>query len=180
MARYNPHHDAAPIFAAAAEWRDRCLLADGAILIPDEQVWTSANLAVLRTALVDRPDLGPDTFLVKLRGQLADSNDLVVQLAAELLWVMLLFPSNIGAENKRDTVQEVLSWRSTLTVPENRLLSDEVLGGLGSAGTAFNARRDRELGYLIDISSDLKGLELSLRRRVLSEPWAFSDFLSSG
>ena len=35
---------------------------------------------------------------------------------AEMMWVLLLFPSNIGAENKRQHVQEIWSW-SEETLP---------------------------------------------------------------
>jgi hypothetical protein len=178
MARYNPHHDAAPIFAAAARWRDQCLLTDGSVFFPGERIWTAENLAHVRAAFSDNPDQGSDTFLTKLKRQLNGQPDGVKHLAAELLWAMLLFPSNTGADRKRETISEILSWRSTQTPPDSELLSDQVLGGLGSTGTAYNTHRPREFAYLIDIATQLKGLDEIERRRVLSEPWALSDFLS--
>jgi 5-methylcytosine-specific restriction protein B len=34
----------------------------------------------------------------------------VKQLAAEMLWILLLFPSNISGKKKRETVLEIWSW----------------------------------------------------------------------
>ena len=52
---------------------------------------------------------------------------------AELLWVLLLFPSNIGALKKRETVREVWAW-SNEALPESQpMLADDVLDGIGTA-----------------------------------------------
>lgn len=178
MSRYNPHHDAEPIYAAVEQWRDRCLLADGAILFPGSSLWTSATLAQVRSAFSDGREEGQDSFLVKLQRQLSGESDAARELAAELLWVLLLFPSNTGAGKKRENVEEVLSWRTTQTPPDRQWLSDEVLGGLGSAGTAFNTHRPREFSYLLQLLAQLKDLGVDERRGVLNDPWEFSRFLT--
>jgi MoxR-like ATPase len=177
MARFNPHHDAVPIYAAAERWRDTCLLDEGSLLFPASRLWTAATIAQVRSAYVDAPDEGTDTFLVKLRRQLADLSDDAKALAAELLWILLLFPRNISAATKRNTVAEILSWRAAQTAPDAQWLSDEVLGGLGSGGVGFNTHRHLEFTCLLDLVTRLKELAPAERHDVLSEPWAFSKFL---
>lgn len=179
MARFNPHHPAETVFAAAAHWRDQCLLKDGSVLFPGRSLWTAANIAQVRGAFRDGAEEGQDSFLAKLQRQLSGQTDAIRELAAELLWILLLFPSNIGAAKKRETVQEILSWRTDQQLPDSRWLDAEVLGGLGSAGTAFNTHRPREFAYLLDLISRLKDLSEEERENVLSDAWAFSRFLAT-
>ncbi|WP_411116805.1 hypothetical protein [Streptomyces sp. 058-1L] len=54
---------------------------------PEVAAWTDATASDLRARFVDRPDTSTDTFLVKLRRQLADAPDETIVLAAELLFV---------------------------------------------------------------------------------------------
>jgi 5-methylcytosine-specific restriction enzyme B len=49
------------------------------------------------------------TFLEKLREQLTPTTPETKELVAEMLWVMLLCPSNIRAETKRKDVRLVWS-----------------------------------------------------------------------
>lgn len=179
MARYNPNHDAGPVFAAVAEWRDRCLLADGSMLFPGRTLWNTETLAQVRAAFTDGREEGKDSFLVKLRRQLDPQPDPARELTAELLWILLLFPSNTGAAKKRENILDVLSWRAAQTEPDGQWLGDNVLGGLGSTGTAFNTHRPREFAYLLDLVSRLKALSDAERSEVLGDPWAFSRFLAS-
>ena len=179
MARYNPDHNATPIFEAAEEWRQKCLLADGSVLFPGQGIWGLPNIEQIRSAFVGNPQSGPETFLEKLRRQLTGRPDAVLQLAGELMWVALLFPSKIGAEKKRETVEEILSWRAVTSSPDSRFLTDDALGGLGSAGTAYNTLRDREFAYLIELVFKLKILPAPERSSILSDPWKFAEFLAS-
>ena len=74
------------------------------------------------------------------------------QLAAEILWFLLLFPSNIGGAKKRQNVLEVWSWSGESLNSSHPML---VLldHGIGSAGQAFNQRRDLEIAFAIRLSS---------------------------
>ena len=179
MARFNPHHQIEPVLEAAAQWRDRCLIANGSLLYPDRAVWTPSNIASLNDAFIDHPDTGEDTFLIKLRGQVAHLAPDIVRLTAEMIWVLQLFPSNTGAAKKRDNIENILSWLSDPAVPDRQLLADEVLGGVGSTGTAFNTHRPKEFAYLISMSKTLKSQNEGQRQAVLSDPWAFAEFLKS-
>lgn len=179
MSRYNPHHAAEQIFEAVAQWRDSCLLVDDAILFPGRSLWTAANIAKVRSAFRDGTEEGSDGFLAKLQRQLEGQSDDIRELVGELLWILLIFPSNIGASKKRETIEEVLSWRSAPRRPDEARLTDAVLGGLGSAGTAFNTHRPREFAYLLDLVTRLKDLAFPDRQAVLSDAWAFSRFLTT-
>jgi 5-methylcytosine-specific restriction protein B len=100
LSRYNPHHQNSDrTLAAAAEWRDRCLVDDGSILA-GTPIWTAAVVSELDERFNGQPDMGKDKFQVKLKRQLAEASPLVPRLAAEMLWVMNLFPSNIGPAAK--------------------------------------------------------------------------------
>lgn len=179
MSRFNRDHDAVLVYAAVERWRDSCLLDEGSLLFPGSRLWTASAIAQVRSAYVDAPDEGADTFLVKLRRQLADLPDDAKALAAEMLWALLLFPSNILAATKRNTVAEILSWRASQRLPDQQWLGDEVLGGLGSGGVGFNTYRHREFTYLLDLVTRLKDLPPAEMQNILSQPWAFSNFLRS-
>lgn len=84
-----PYPSAAPVYAAAALWRDRCLLADRS-LFSDGPGSTLADAETLVSDFVEHPELGNEDFITKLRGQLERSPATAVQLAAELLYIHLL------------------------------------------------------------------------------------------
>ena len=132
MAKQAPDGDFTNIIGAARLWVDNCLVGDGSAL-GDSDIWTSANVARLKTAFIDHPDLGDDDFLTKLHGQLSDEPPAVRHLAAEMLWAMYLFPSNIRPQTKRTKILAV--WGDADTPSgEHELLSDSILGSVGSAG----------------------------------------------
>src|SRR5258708_17552405 len=89
------------IYDAAETWKRECLLADGS-LFGAGAVWTVGHADDLIRDFVDRPDIGDRTFEQKLRDQLANSSAGAIQLAAEMLWVMMLFPSNLTKARKEE------------------------------------------------------------------------------
>src|SRR5690606_38936845 len=101
------------------------------------------------------------------------------RLMAESLWLTLRFPSNVGAAKKRENVQEIWSWSGEDLSATHPLLADAVLEGIGSAGTAYNTHRWRELVFLIGALQDFKARDGSEREQIASDPWAFSGWLSS-
>ncbi len=178
MSRFNPDHAVGPIYDAATTCRDRCLLGDDSVLSDGRNLWTSAVLDELDQRFVKNLDEGEGDFLSKLKTQLSAGSPECRQLMAESLWLLLLFPSNVGAARKRETIREVWSW-SGEDVEENQpLLNDAVLGGIGSAGTAYNTHRWRELVFLIGAIRDLKRRGAGDRQAILDDPWAFSGWLS--
>jgi 5-methylcytosine-specific restriction protein B len=65
MARTSNNNNLAPGIDAYQRWIQTCLIGDGSIL-SSENLWTAENVAEVRKAFVDNPDLGEDTFEDKL------------------------------------------------------------------------------------------------------------------
>jgi len=176
MARLIPERDIEPIHQAFATWRDKCLVEDGS-LFSDTSLWTAAHVEEVRRAFVDHPDEGSDSFLTKLEGQMREASTPAQQLMAEMQWALLLFPSNITPERKRQQIQTIWSLSGSPLSTATPLLSDTVLIGIGSGGQGFNQFRPKELAYLIAIVVDLKSRTPQQRRRVLTDYDAFAAWI---
>lgn len=167
--------EAEPIYAAADDWKKRCLTGSGSIFAPNQHLWTVENIAALRDAFTANPLTGPDSFLEKFQQQLSNQPGSVVDLAAEMLWVLFLFPRKLlSPERKRELISTVWGW-SPARVGGRPYLDDAVLVGLGSAGTAFNTQRDQELEGLIDIILTLKQKPF----REIDTPWQAAEVIDS-
>src|SRR5690349_19374719 len=106
MASRVNHSDLAPTLGVARDWMQRCVVEDRSILT-DKQLWTSTLLEEVKRAFVDHPDEGGDTFIQKLLRQMKSTSAEAQQLAAEMVWVLLLFPSNNSPDLKRNHVRAV-------------------------------------------------------------------------
>lgn len=179
LSSFNPHHDARPVYDAANQWRETCLLRSGSILSPAENLWTAAHLDELDQRFVKNLDAGEGDFLSKLKVQLSTGSPECKKLMAESLWLLLLFPSNVGAAKKRENVRTIWSWSDDDLDEHHPLLDDKILQGIGSAGPAFNTHRWRELVFLISALRDLNRRDASDRAAIVDDPWAFADWLSS-
>ncbi len=94
------------ILNAAERWKNNCLLDDRSVFT-EQALWTPENIDLLDKYFVQNPLEGKDTFVSKLRLQLEPAVPAVKRLAAEMVWAMLLFPSNIRGYKKRETVLEI-------------------------------------------------------------------------
>lgn len=148
MSRYCGDVNAEPKFSAIEKWRDDCLLKGGSIFGGDK-IWNAANNAYLKKFFVENLDYGEGDFLTKLNGQLAPVPNEAKQLCAEMMWVLLLCPSNVKPPSKRNTINTIMSWSGRTIPDECSEFSDDVLSGFGSAGMAYNHLRWRELAYFI-------------------------------
>src|SRR5690606_6625150 len=110
LSRYNPNHYVAPIYAAARKWHDAALSAGLSVFTDEKEIWTPPLLDELDQRFVKNLDAGEGDFLSKLKVQLSEGSPDCRQLMAESLWLMLLFPSNVGAAKKRENVLEIWSW----------------------------------------------------------------------
>lgn len=109
MSRYNPAHNATPIFSAFDQWKQDCLIG-GQSLFAVGPRWTADLLDELRQRFVESPDESSAVFLEKLKGQLAEASPEAIQLMAEMLWVLMLFQSNVSASKKRENIEYVWGW----------------------------------------------------------------------
>lgn len=176
MARLTGKKNLNPILDAAKMWIDRCLIDDGSVF-SSEALWTAELVDELRIAFVDKPDTGIGGFLAKLEGQLESATPPAKRLMAEMLWVLLLFPSRVKATTKRAQVRRIWDSSDRTLSADVALLSDRVLDGIGSAGPAYNNFRWRELAYLIRLVGDLKTKAADVRARILTDYEAFISWI---
>lgn len=168
------------MYAAAARWRDECLIGNNS-LFSGKSIDGRTAAAELVAAFIDQPDLGDGNFLKKLQSQLADVSGDAVQVAAELLYVHFLIISTdaMKGETKRKDVNAVVGFREAGThrIPDD--LARALKGGAVRPGTAFNTLRWKMFGYLIRIFEHLKSLDLDSRRAALSDLSSFRDSTES-
>ena len=163
------------ILGAAERFKTNCLLADGSVF-SDVALWTANNINLLDQYFVQNPLEGKETFLAKLGKQLTPAPTEVKQLAAEMVWILLLFPSNISGNKKRETVSEIWSWSDDTLDHEHPLL--QVLdNGIGSSGIAYNNKRPSELAFLIELMQRWKTEGSQRHLALLSDPWAFGTWI---
>ena len=177
MSRYCVDHDSSPILEAAQRWCREALESNGS-LFSDKALWTPEHIDQLMVHFVDNPEEGEGLFLDKLKSQLQASSPEAKQLAAEMLWLILLCPSNTRPPTKRAQVTAIWSWSGLRLSETHPLLSDAILDGLGSAGPAFNQYRWRELVFMIRFAKAWKGLTADEQQRLLADGWAFAEWLS--
>lgn len=178
MSRYHQSRDLTAVLTAVGKWRDTCLIEDGS-LFSDQSLWTPESLAELNRAFIQNPLEGAASYLDKLKQQLDGVSPDATRLMAELHWVLLLFPQNINPSTKRDLIAELWALSGDPLNASHPLLSDELLSGVGHAGTAYNTHRWRELGFLIQIAEAFKAESEENRQRLLNDPWEFSKWLAS-
>lgn len=178
MARFCGENIIGPKVNAALIWKEKCLLA-GQSVFGTGNVWASTNIDQLNEYFVNNLDEGDGDFFEKLEAQIEPTSNQVKQLAAEMLWLMLLCPSNIKPATKRAAIERIWQWSFTPFDPPSELWSDEVLDGIGSSGTSFNTNRWRELVYFIKFSQAVLKLPEPERRELLEKPWEFARWLES-
>src|ERR1039457_7165111 len=106
MARLSTIQHLDDVLAAANRLKEHCLLANGSVF-SEAEIWTLQNIDLLDKYFVQNPIEGKSSFIEKLSTQLRPSEPAIKQLAAEMIWALLLFPSNISGSKKRESVLEV-------------------------------------------------------------------------
>lgn len=180
MARYCGEKNPTVLLENAKQFQQRCLV-QGESLLTDLPVWTLANCEAFVHYFIDNPDEGDDDFLQKLEGQLSTATAEVKILAAEMLWLMFLCPSNTGPLSKRQSLERVISWSGLQIDPaiKTHYLSDDALSGVGSAGTAYNTGRWRELNYCIRMAAALLKLSPEQRLELFNDHLLFAKWLEA-
>lgn len=180
MARYKTDdYDASPIYGAAEQWRNRCLLSDGSIFSSEKHLWTEENFDELDEHFVQNLDAGEGDFFEKLEVQLSDGSPESKQLMAELDWLLLLFASRISTPKKRQDICRIWSWSGETLPEDHAMLSDAVLSGVSHTGTAFNTQRWREFVFAINALREFKSKNAEEQKQLASSPWGFADWFAS-
>jgi 5-methylcytosine-specific restriction enzyme B len=173
---------AAPIFAATRRVFDAGLARDDSAFTPGLSVWTAVAADDLERRFVQAPQTGPGKFVEKLRRQLGGAPQETAQLAAELLYVYLLPPNDIGVAAKRLLLSEALALcPEPASVPAE--LDAALDGGFARAGTAYHTQRDRQLAWLVRFVQAWKALPSDRQQVALADPWRFrevADLVSIG
>lgn len=155
------------------------MLCDDLGMFSDERVSTPDVLARFSRRLVAHTPIRGDTrvnFEQRWDGVLEGADDVLLQLAGELLWLHLLFPSDITAARKRRMVTDTLALRvEPLEMPGE--LRTALGGGLARTGIAYKARRLSQLQLVTDAALDIKHLPPGARRRLLADPWEVKQWL---
>ncbi|MCY3789757.1 MAG: hypothetical protein OXH63_13315 [Gemmatimonadetes bacterium] len=180
MSRWTGDNHIRAVLAAADAWREKCFLKDGS-LFGEGSIWTLVAVRDLKQRFTENPIEGTDrTFFDKLKEQLEGAPVQSQQLAAELVWFLLLFPihSSTKPETKRAQITDVWSWSET-DLPESPHLRDEALMGVGHPGTAYLTRRYAQLAFLLQVLDQWKELSEIRRTEILAEesPWQFVAWL---
>ena len=179
MARWNdlPWRD--DVYAAADIWKERCLLQDKA-LFSDSPVWTKDNLETLQELVVSNANFGSRTFWEKLHEQLNGASPDVIQLAAEIMWLVFLFPLGQGvghvspstkASTKLTKVKDILYW-ANLPTPTGEVVIVEALSGIGRTGM-FYKKYFHAIRYMLQVFIGWKEFSSKQRESYLSTQSAF-------
>ena len=167
-----------PVLRAAALWRERCLQENGSVFT-EEPLWTSENIGYLVRYYLENLVKGEENFFEKLEKQLAPAPGTAKKLAAEMLWVMYLFPvpGAIRPEIKRKHITQVWKW-SGENFPESQLEIEKALElGIGTTGQAYNSYRWKELAFFVKFIKKWLQLSRSERDYLLADAWKFAEWL---
>ena len=167
---------AEPILQAAEQWKQQCLLAGGSVFSP-EDLWNSQNFEALNRFYVERLDEGQDRFEVKLKRQLEPASPASKRLWAEMAWLYYLYPLNMTATKKRDRITATWAWSGTSLTEDHNALSDPVLAGVGSGGTAYFTHMWREFRFFVTMMVDWFVTRSERRVELLADPWEFAGWL---
>lgn len=177
MARHS-ENDTIEIFKAAETFRAQCLLNDGSLIFEGESIWRPEILERVHQVFVAAPDEGDRSFMVKFKDQIGQASKEVIRLAAEILCVYFLFPSNVGGKRKRQVVNEVLEWADDI-LPGSHPVSAAFANGIGSGGQGYNTRRPSEIAFLINLAIAWKKQPVDRQTVVSADPWLFQEFVDS-
>jgi hypothetical protein len=180
VSRWTGEQDIEAVLEGADAWEERCFLRDGS-LFTDQNLWTLPLLNDVLKRFADNPIEGSSRdFIDKLSEQLKGASKQAVQLAAEVIWFLLLFPSptSMKAETKRQTISTVWSW-SGEPLPASKFLDDAHLHGVGHPGTAYLTQRPSEFEYVLRVVVAFKSLPAARQRQLIQEnaPWDFGAWL---
>ena len=138
-------HPIAPIIATAERWKLSCLIRDGS-LFSENDLWTLENVNQFKSYFVDNLIEGSgQTFYEKFEIQLSNASQKTKQLSAEMLYILLLFPSNITARKKAGDIRLIWGWSEQSLDAVFPNLEASFAEGVGSTGMAYNKLRWAEL-----------------------------------
>lgn len=176
MARIS-EHNITPILYAAEQWKSTCFANNGSVF-GEEEIWTDELLSQFEEHFVKKPDIGEDDFFTKWERQVNAGSKLLPKLAAEILWLHYLFPSNVMHKTKVDQICKVYGWSGDALDSKHPML-EALQSGVGSAGMGYNLRRPEEVEYIFKIVTAFRELDRNKQEALLQKPWDFSNWLDA-
>lgn len=138
--------------------------------------WRPPELDRLTTRVRRAASTGDGSWSERWEDAVRGQGEQVVQLAAEALYIHVLFPSDLRPETKRALVLRTLSWiKDPTELPP--VLEAALDGGIAATGIAFTRRRLSQIAFLLSAVSAWRILPPPLRREALTDPWTFKDWL---
>ena len=164
------------VYAAAEKWVERALRADDSLFTPGEAIWSSRWLRELHERFLNHPDESSDSFLEKLRQQLADSPPEVYQLMGEALYFYFLIVTTRNSTNEHRVIDTVLGWSpSRAEIPQELVAG--LTPGIASPGQYFHTSRPFQVGFLIEFVEQWKETMPDEQHSLLADPWEFKGFV---
>jgi 5-methylcytosine-specific restriction enzyme B len=165
------------VYELADRYKAECLIGDGSLLTAGGQVHNLENLDSLLGA-IEPADHSAGKFIPKLLVRVGSLSDPAVQLTAEMLTFQLLGEEDTGGPKKLEHVEAVLGQMSepvTLSEP----VRDALNGGGVATYSAGKNYRDVYLRFLVRVARRAKELGPEQRAELMSDPWAFLNFIAA-
>ncbi len=163
------------IYDAVDAFLTRCLVEDGSLFTPSEELWTPDAVAGA-VEVVGAEDLGSGSFIEKLETQLSGLSDRHTQIGTELLFVLLLAELDTSGEKKREHLWRILKPAARVTALPAEL--DAALDAGGAANfAAAKSYRDFGLRFLARVATTIKAQDPGARKATVTDPWAFRDLV---
>lgn len=162
-----------PAHEAAAVWRDRCLLRVGSVFT-DQPLWVVPNLETVLRAFAVESATPAEAFRQKLWREREKLTPESAVVAAEAVWVLMLFPSAhaIGGDRKRELFRSI--WPEHYAPPPEGPLMAALDHGIGHPGPAYIRRIDLEFGFLLELIARYKRMGF---REAFTAPWRAAAFM---
>ena len=148
-------------------------------MFTEKSLWTSENVGSLVKYYAENLDAGEGNFFEKLETQLAPAPGSAKQLAAEMLWVMYLYPvpGSMQPGTKRQQIRQVWEWSGEPLPDAPFELEGALKDGVGHPGLGFQTLRWMELLFFVRMMEAWTGLSASQREMLLAGPWELAEWL---
>ena len=169
--------EAAAVYAVAERFVDRALRRSGSVF-SSRRRWTPDLLDELAGRLDGQLRAGAaGTFGERWGVILHGAGDEIIELAAEVLAVHLLVPTEVSGTRKQWLVETTLA-RSASPPRIPPVVYEALGGGLAGCGVAYTRRRLSQLRLLVDGARAWKQSPAAQRRAALADADAFKGWLA--
>ncbi len=164
-------------YIATARFLESCLRTEGSLFTPGRAVWSKDCVGELYRRLGENREEAKGTdFAHKLRGPLQGASQEVVQLAAEVLYVLLL-PQDSRLATKREHIVTLLGLcERPVALPDE--LSEALAYGFASYGPAASQRFNQFI-FLVEFAHAWTTREQEQREAILLDPDRFRELVFS-